>query len=69
MIYLIQRGAFAEVVQAWVVRARSPEEALALVFGYETPDDKPVDVRELKSEGESTLFWDSVTLIQEERRQ
>ena len=63
MLWLVRRGAFAEVVQAWFVRARSREEALALVFGAETPEDDPVDVVEMASEGESTVLWESDALV------
>jgi hypothetical protein len=59
MLWLIRRwGADA---QMWFVRARARDEALALVFGAEMPEDGPVDVVEMSSQGEPAILWESDT--------
>lgn len=57
MLWLVRR--WGDDAQMWFVRARARDEALALVFGAETPDDDPVDVVEMSHEGEPAVLWES----------
>jgi len=57
MLWLVHRDGPSVLRRQWLVRARSREEALALVFGAESPEG--IDVIEMPHEGDPAILWES----------